>query len=316
MIHEDEEKTVSIDSRFAPKPIAGQQPEPSIMFLTGTLAGATYWLSTQKELIIGREPENDVCIQDRRVSRQHARIGIMADGAVCIEDMGSTNGTYVNGDKIARRALKDGDQVHIGPHYMLKFCYQINPASKTPRQNGIDKTRDPLTGVFTKDYLVSRINEVLADARKHRGDLTLLMFDVDGFRQINAEYGESTGDRVLQEIVKLVGPTLRRDDVFARHDNDSFMILPSNSDESAAVVLAQRVRRAVKYNNIDHKGKPIPVTISLGIGVLTAKMKNAVDLIRDVQEQLDRAKSKGQDNINGSQSIRSILRYLARQRVA
>jgi diguanylate cyclase (GGDEF)-like protein len=121
---------------------------------------------------------------------------------------------------------------------------------------------------------------------------------------------------VLQQIVQVVTPALRREDLLARYENDCFAIFPQNPDESAAVVLAQRVRRAVKYHHFAHEGVKIPVTVCIGIGVLTKKVKNALGLIKDVQAQLDRARSKGRDNINGSQSIRSILRHLAQQRVA
>ncbi|MGA9033781.1 MAG: FHA domain-containing protein, partial [Sulfuricaulis sp.] len=83
----------------------------------------THWLYTNKELLIGRAPEANVCIPDKRVSMRHARVIVSPEGAVLVEDLGSTNGTYVNGEKVMRRALRDGDDILLLPDHRLKFCY-------------------------------------------------------------------------------------------------------------------------------------------------------------------------------------------------
>jgi len=289
---------------------------PCIVHIAETLADTFYWLSPDKELRIGRAPENDVCIRDMSVSQRHARIVLTPAGAVFVEDLGSTNSTYVNGEKIVRHALRDGDRIHIGRHQVLKFCYQANAAPEAAGSGGQEATRDALTGVYTRQYLLTRIDEDLVQARMRHKDLALLMFDVDSFEEIKEMHGPGQSDMVLREVAKAVSSVLRREDLFARYDEHTFAVLVRNLNESAVVVLAQRIGRVVKYHPFPHEGRKIRVTVSLGIGSLTRHMKNAMDLISDVEAYLDKARRAGHDTINGSQSMRVIFRQMANRHVA
>jgi diguanylate cyclase (GGDEF)-like protein len=237
-------------------------------------------------------------------------------GTVFVEDLGSTNGTYVNGEKVVRHALWDGDKVHIGPRHVLKFCYQVNASPEAAGSGGADATRDALTGVYARQYMLMRIEKDFIRAKMRRQDLALLMFDVDGFEEIKETHGLGTGDMVLREVAKVVSSVLRREDVFARYDKHTFAVLLRNQTEAAVVVLAQRISRVVKYHSFSREGKKIRVTLSLGIGTITSDMKNAMDLIREVQAHLDKARSVGHDTINGSQSIRDIFRQIGNKHVA
>ncbi len=316
MGQENEEKTVRVDDPVTPAAVAGQPATPCIVHFSGRLTGVTYWLSSNKELIIGRAPESDVCIRDQPVSQRHARVVVSPEGVVFVEDLGSTNGTYVNGEKVMRHALHDGDKILIPPRNILKFCHEVNVAPEAAGRSGADATRDALTGVYTKQYMLMRIDEDFVQARKQNEDLALLMVAVDDFAKINETRGPDTGDRVLREVTKVVSSVLRQEDVFARYGTDTFAILLRNLSEAGTVVLAQRIRRAVKYHHFIHEGKKIRVTVSLGIDSLAKKMKNALDLIRAVQAHLDKAKSAGHDTINGSQSIRAIFRQIANKHAA
>lgn len=316
MGNEKEEKTVRADDCVTSGAASGRPAMPCIVLTSDTLADTVYWLSGDKELKIGRAPENDVCIRDQSVSQRHARVVLTPAGAVFVEDLGSTNGTYVNGEKVVRHALWDGDKIHIGPHHMLKFCYQENAAPEAADSGEADATRDVLTGVYARQYLLMRIDENFIRAKMKRKDLALLMFDVDGFEEIKEAYGPGAGDMVLCEVAKVVSSVLRREDVFARYDNHTFMVLLRHLTEAAVVVLAQRIGRVVKNHAFLHEGGKIRVTVSLGVGSLTRNMKNAMDLIREVQAYLDNARRAGRDTINGSQSMRVIFRQMAKRHVA
>ena len=316
MGQEHEDKTVRVDDHVTSDAVAGQSAIPCIVHFSGRMTGVTYWLSSRKELIIGRSPEADVRIQDRRVSQRHARVVVGADGKVFVEDLGSTNGTYVNGKKVARHTLCDGDKVHIGRQYILKFCYESNVAPEVAGLGGPKATRDALTGVYARQSMLIRIDEDFVQARKQNQDLSLMIFAIDNFAKINETHGRDACDTVLREVVKLVGSMPRRDSVLGRHDNDTFALLLRNLGEGGTVVLAQRIRRAVKNHHFMHEGRRIPVTVSLGIGTLAKNMKNAMDLIREVQNYLARARKAGRNTINGSQSIRTIFRQIANKHAA
>jgi len=313
---ENEGQTVREDDRIMPVEASDRPAMPCIVHISSTLTDTVYWLSADKELKIGRASENDLCIRDQSVSQFHARVVLTPKGAVFVQDLGSTNGTFVNGEKVVRHTLWDGDKIHIGRQQVLRFCFQADAQPEANSSSKTDATRDALTGVYTRQYALTRIEKDFIQAKMRHQDLALLMFDVDGFEEIKETHGPDTGDMVLREVAKVVSSVLRREDIFARYDERTFSVLLRYQTEAAVVALAQRIGRVVKYHSYPHEGKKIRVTLSLGISSLSRKMKNAMDLISEVQDCLEKARRAGHDTINGSQSIRVIYRQMANRHVA
>jgi two-component system cell cycle response regulator len=313
---ENEDQTVREDDRITPVEASDRPAMPCIVHISGALTDTVYWLSADKELKIGRAPENDLCIRDQSVSQFHARVVLTPKGAVFVQDLGSTNGTFVNGEKVVRHTLWDGDKIHIGRQQVLKFCFQADAQPESAGSSKTDATRDALTGVYAKQYALTRIEKDFIQAKMRHQDLALLMFDVDSFEEIREAHGPGTCDMVLREVAKVVSSVLRREDIFARYDEHTFSVLLRYQTEAAVVALAQRIGRVVKYHPFLHEGKKIRVTLSLGISSLARKMKNAMDLISEVQACLEKARRAGHDTINGSHSIRVIFRQMANQHVA
>ena len=107
--------------RFASKP-SGSEPSPSephfgLRFISGKYQGGEYALAEGQEIVIGRSSELDMVLVEEMVSRKHARIAL-ADGVISIADLGSTNGTFVNGEKVDQGTLKEGDRVLIGTNIL------------------------------------------------------------------------------------------------------------------------------------------------------------------------------------------------------
>jgi pSer/pThr/pTyr-binding forkhead associated (FHA) protein len=107
--------------RFAPKS-SGSEPSSSelrfgLRFISGKYQGGEYPLAEGQEIVIGRSSELDMVLVEEMVSRKHARIAL-SDGVISIEDMGSTNGTFVNGEKVEQGTLKEGDRVLIGTNIL------------------------------------------------------------------------------------------------------------------------------------------------------------------------------------------------------
>jgi two-component system cell cycle response regulator len=316
MVKDNDEITDRVDDRAASVEASGRPATPCIVHISDTLGDTVYRLSADKELKIGRAPANELCIRDQSVSQFHARVVLTPKGAAFVEDLGSTNGTFVNGEKIVRHALWDGDKIHIGRQQVLKFCFQADAQPKAAGGGMTDATRDALTGIYTKQYALTRIEKDFIRAKMRHQDLALLMFDVDGFDEIKETHGPDMGDRVLREIARLVSSELRREDVFARYDDHTFMVLLRYQTEATVVALVQRIGRVVKFHSFSHEGKKLRVTLSLGIGSLTRKMNNAADLIGEVQAFLEKARRAGHDTINGTQSMRVVFRQLANRHVA
>ncbi len=107
--------------RFAPKP-SGYVPGSSelcfgLRFISGKYQGGEYALAEGQEIVIGRSSELDMVLVEEMVSRKHARIAL-AEGVISIADLGSTNGTFVNGEKVDEGTLKEGDRVLIGTNIL------------------------------------------------------------------------------------------------------------------------------------------------------------------------------------------------------
>ncbi|MGE5242230.1 MAG: diguanylate cyclase domain-containing protein [Bacteroidota bacterium] len=316
MAQEDQDKTVLVDAHATSGSASGRPAARSRAPSADSLPDAVYWLSDGKELAIGRAPDNDVCITDQGVSQHHARVGVTAEGAIFIEDLDSTNGTYVNGEKITRQTLRDGDKVLIRPHHVLQFRYQANPAPETADRNAADATRDALTGLHPRHYLLMQMDEGFFRARAQNENLALLMFEVDHFKKITETHGPAVGEMVLREVAKVVSSVLGREDVFARHENHIFGALLRNRADAAAAVLAQRIRRSVKYHPFLHNAERIYITVSLGIGFLARNMKSPMDFLSETLSNLAKARRAGRDTINGSRSLRDIVRQSADKHVA
>ncbi|MEE8625366.1 MAG: FHA domain-containing protein, partial [Acidiferrobacterales bacterium] len=104
---------------------AGAPQKPCLTVLYGGPVGLVYTLPPGTEILIGRGADADIpLIEERRVSRKHAIIRVSAEGNVVIEDQGSSNGTFVNGTRVTRQELKDGDRIQIGYSCIIKFSYQ------------------------------------------------------------------------------------------------------------------------------------------------------------------------------------------------
>ena len=107
--------------RFAPKPhdseASSSELRFGLRFISGKYQGGEYPLGEGQEIVVGRSSELDMVLVEEMVSRKHARI-VLTDGVISIEDLGSTNGTFVNGEKVDRGTLKEGDRVLIGTNIL------------------------------------------------------------------------------------------------------------------------------------------------------------------------------------------------------
>lgn len=290
-----ESKTRTI-SRILTK---GDVEEPYLIVLSGGPVGMMYKVRSKGKIVIGRGLDADIRLEDEGVSRRHAQVIASPDGDPIVEDLGSSNGTFVNGQPIEKQALKDGDKIQIGSVSILKFSYQ-DRLELTFQQELFDRgIKDGLTEIYNKRYFLDRVDGEFAHARRHGSKLSLLMFDVDHFKKINDTHGHPAGDLVLKELTKLVCKMLRTSDVFARYGGEEFVVLMRDVDETGALILAQRIRTHVKRYSFVTQHTPISLTVSIGIACLLDEMESADDLVQRADEYLYKAKKAGRNCIAG-----------------
>ena len=228
----EDEGTVQLDLKKVGPIGRTSSAQPYLIVYAGNAVGRT--LRVGEELSIGRSPRADLQLHGEGVSRMHVRL-TKIDGTVHLEDLGSTNGTMVNGERVkGRRALVDGDQIQVGVNLILKFSLQDEAQARFQQELYEAALRDPLTKVYNRRAFDDRLEGDLSHAKRHGAPLSLLLFDLDFFKSVNDTYGHVAGDFVLAKFAELVASMVRREDMFARYGGEEFAMICRSTPLAAA----------------------------------------------------------------------------------
>jgi len=155
--------------------------------------------------------------------------------------------------------------------------------------------RDGLTGVFNRRYFDSRLVDEVTRAARYGGGVSVLMVDLDHFKQVNDEFGHMVGDDVLRTVSGIFVRQLRKVDVVCRYGGEEFaVVLPATQGASAAAV-AEKLRRAIF--NAEFPGVPHPVTISIGVAEFPVHGITRDDIVRAADAALYNAKEAGRNQV-------------------
>jgi diguanylate cyclase (GGDEF)-like protein len=277
---------------------ASARDKPFLLVISGGNLGEMFPLR-EAEIIIGRGRKGTtIQINDDGISRRHAKL-TCAGSVVHIEDLGSANGTIVNGSTLKTKyLLKDGDKITLGTTTILKFTY-TDDLEETFQRRMLDAAlRDGLTKAFNKKYLLQRLGTEIAFALRHKTPLSLIMLDVDHFKRINDTFGHPVGDTVLVRVAEIVSETVRKEDVFARYGGEEFAVLCRSVDVKNAAILAERLRERLAATRVEQDGESISVTISLGVaGYPDVEADTPEKLLGAADEALYDAKSAGRNRV-------------------
>jgi diguanylate cyclase (GGDEF)-like protein len=288
------EITQNTDS-LSDRPTPLRRSEKScLVVLAGSSFGEMYQVPTGRT-VIGRGESAGVRILDDGISREHA--AIESDGAhAVLVDLKSTNGTFCNGLRVARHELSDGDKIALGANTILKFTYQDELEAHFQKQLYESALRDGLTNSFNRRYFLDRLNGEMKFAKRHQTALALLFLDLDHFKKINDNYGHPAGDRVLADVSARIAAMLRTEDVFARYGGEEFAVVCRGIDLPGAEALATRVLAAVREMRIEHAGRTILVTVSIGVAV-DGTLPDVHALIAAADAAMYEAKRQGRDRL-------------------
>jgi diguanylate cyclase (GGDEF)-like protein len=251
------------------------------------------------EFVLGRAPDTQLQVEDDGISRKHCKISATPSGHFQLVDLGSTNGTFLNGVKVNVATLQDGDKIQIGANTVVKFSEQDQLEEQYQRSIYESATRDGLTRIFNKKYFLDTLRKEFAYCLRHRVPLSLVMFDIDHFKKINDTYGHPAGDYVLQRVAAKVAETVRQEDLFARYGGEEFALMLRESASDKAIRCAERCRRAVDGAEFVFNGTPIRASISLGVAtVLDSDFAQPEDLIAAADKYLYRAKKGGRNRVD------------------
>jgi two-component system, cell cycle response regulator len=267
-----------------------------VIVLAGSNVGEMHKLDGS-EMILGRGMQANVRLTDDGISRRHARILSVA-GQLTIEDLGSANGTIVNGEVVRSKVLQDGDKIRLGSTTILKFTYHDKLEESFQQQMYDAALRDGLTKAFNKKYFLDRLDTEFAYARRHRTMLSLVMMDVDFFKKVNDTYGHLAGDFVLQRLSGIAQSCIRAEDVFARYGGEEFSVICRGIPLINAGIMAERIRSTVEASAFDYQGQRLPITISAGVAALPETNANEQsELIGAADAALYEAKRMGRNRV-------------------
>lgn len=292
------ETRVTRVSKIARGPNA-DNAEYCLVQLYGPELGKKYPLTTgEDELTIGRDEKNFIVVDLDNVSRRHAQIA-MRDGKFFVSDLKSTNGTYLNDEELKiEQPLRSGDQVKIGGA-IFKFLAGDNVETLFHEEIYQLTISDGLTQISNKRFFLEFLEREMGRCHRYSRALSLIMFDLDHFKNINDQNGHLAGDYVLREMAHLVKARVRREECFARYGGEEFAyVLPEVGAENARK-FAEKIRRLIEEHRFSFEAKDIPVTVSVGVADLTADMTEPLQFIKVADNNLYKAKKTGRNRVVG-----------------
>jgi len=160
-----------------------------------------------------------------------------------------------------------------------------------------ESTRDHLTGLFNKAYFQSTLAQHLSLANRNNTELSILFLDIDNFKEINDTFGHNSGDAILKTIARIIHQKLRTSDILARFGGDEFVVLMPNTYKINALVLSERLRKAISKKPIKIKDTNCKITISGGVAGFPVDAQKARNLLDLADSALYRAKGAGKNSI-------------------
>ena len=159
--------------------------------------------------------------------------------------------------------------------------------------------RDDLTGVHNRRHFVAVAEHELERARRHGSTLSLVMMDVDHFKNVNDAYGHLTGDVALKAVGSMLSATTRVGDLACRLGGEEFAVLLMGIGHEGAIERAEKWRSTLAEMTIQADGTALKLTASFGVATFPGQAASLVELMKVADTRMYRAKSLGRDRVIG-----------------
>ncbi len=252
-----------------------------------------------RAVFLGRDESCEFTIDDPSVSRRHARIyreqraGDVA--AIIIQDLGSTNGTYVNDHPTDRARLQSGDAIFLGDvELRFEMLDSVDIAYLDGLERAVqDSEKDALTGLLHRGALDSQLPRLIERCEENSWPVSAVLLDLDHFKKVNDTRGHAAGDQVLRVVGALVRDAVRREDLAIRYGGEEILIVLAGTRRLHALLMADRMREAIASTRFPTM-LDLFVTGSFGVAERTAG-ESVEDWLDRADKALYSAKSAGRN---------------------
>ncbi len=297
---DDQDKTSILPSETFRGKLEKSRSSPACLVCLVGPAGyvGRQWKIEDDEIIIGRSMDVGVFVDDRSVSKSHAKVMMTTTGDVVIVDLKATNKTIVNEQVIPPLkpfTLTHNDQIKAG-NVILKYLAPGSIEAFTNQETYDRSQIDSLTGAYNKNALLLKGPELFKRALVLDEPLCVITFDIDHFKRLNDTHGHDAGDYVLRELSGAVRSKMARaNDYFARSGGEEFVIILSSSSLQQAIEVAERIRKLIEGHKFEYNGIKMPITISTGVSSRTLETKSWEDIFKKADMALYMSKNNGRN---------------------
>ncbi len=267
---------------------------PCLVVVRGRDAGRIVPLQRAR-MLLGSGEQAGIRLEEKGVSRNHARLRLKR-GKVIMEDMSSTNGCWLNGRRVRRAELKDGDQLQFGA-CCLTFRLNNPDEGRLLRSLYLRATRDALTSLHNRSSLKDRLARELERHRRYRRGLAVLQLDLDHFKRINDTFGHATGDQALVAVARTLISCLRKSDLAARVGGEEMVLVLPECGPLQAQAIAEKVRAQIDGICLMHEGQKVPLTVSIGVAAADDRNSDPAALLAAADAACYKAKRAGRNRV-------------------
>jgi two-component system, cell cycle response regulator len=273
------------------------QLRPALIVMSGQTVGER--VSVQGNVLIGRDPSAQLVLPDQGASFRHAYIEDRGGSWVLI-DLGSTNGTEVNGARTSEAPLAHGDKLRFGTT-MVRFEVQDETDQAYSEAVAQLLNVDDLTGLYLRRRFDAELELLLNEARAASTPLVLLALDLDGIKAINDKHGHLFGAYTISESGKLLGQLLEGRGIGCRFGGDEFIAALPNHTLERGASFGESIRQGVAQHAYVYDGVALMPGISVGVAEFPRHAQTGEALFRVADAALYAAKRNGKNRVECAQ---------------
>jgi diguanylate cyclase (GGDEF)-like protein len=191
-------------------------------------------------------------------------------------------------------AVFEASVLALGLSFQVRQLYERHATAMQEQHHAaMLANTDPLTGAYNRRFLQSFLGNALKSDETDRFDRSVLILDLDEFKQANDSFGHAAGDLILRQLVRRCRRIMDEDDVICRLGGDEFVIITNDRSDRDGLSLANRLTDRFRKQPFEFEGLVMPVTVSIGVVSAVSKQCTVSDVLRMADQALYQAKQAG-----------------------